>query len=104
MRLAALALILAAALGGCAEKDRLAATQFKPTGPATFEYDAKADVSYPASSENAETDRMAWLKTYLDDNGLCPKGYEITGRNAVLLRHAILGDVHQIYYTGRCKT
>ncbi|MGE0256922.1 MAG: hypothetical protein AB7N54_20260 [Alphaproteobacteria bacterium] len=90
-------------LAGCAAVDRQEMSEFEPLEGGKFRYEVVADVVYPAGSDSAETERMAWLATWLEGNKLCPAGYEITERKPVLIREALLGPVHRIYYTGHCK-
>lgn len=98
------ALLLAVPLvAGCSTNDRSALTRFEPTEHGEFRYVAGAPIDYPENSAAAEATRMEWLRAYLDLNDLCARGYEITERKPVLTRQAILGDVHTIYYRGRCR-
>jgi hypothetical protein len=99
---AILALALAAMATGCATADKVTESEFRPVGEG-FEYRAKASASYPESSAGAEAQRMDWLRQYLSDAGLCPNGYEITKRTPVLQQRALLADIYDIYYEGRCK-
>lgn len=45
---------------------------------------------------------MAMLNAYLADNGLCPAGYRITSRNAVVTVQGALGTGYEVTYTGEC--
>lgn len=101
MRFAAAAAALS--LSACAAVDRPAMTEFEPLENGRFRYEAATDAVYPADSPTAEAERMRWLEQYLADNAVCQDGYEITERKLVLVREALLGDVHRIYYSGTCK-
>lgn len=83
---------------GCATIDRGAVSDFRPSGPTTFEYRAQAGaLDYPADSPAAEQVRMDWLRTWLTDNEMCPAGYQIIERHEVKI-----GFGARIHYTGRC--
>lgn len=86
----------------CAAVDRPTMSEFEPMGDSSFRFQAKADAIYPEASPAAESERMRWLQTYLDNNGLCRSGYELTDRKVVLVSEALLGDLKTIYYQGRC--
>ena len=89
-------------LAACSSVDRLAMTEFRPIGDSAFEYKAKADAMYPDDTVSAEATRLKWLKQYLEDNGYCPTGYEITERLVVTRFQGLLGNLVDIFYTGRC--
>jgi len=83
------------AVAGCAPLDRLPMSDFRPTGPDTFEFRAR---QAKEGGFYDERDVMGWLETWLADNGMCPKGYEITGKEAVAENQY----VDRVYYQGRC--
>jgi len=86
------------AVAGCATLDRPLVTDFRPVTDSIFEYRAQASaLEYPADSPAAEEVRMQWLRTWLDDNAMCPAGYEITDR-----REVKVGFGARIWYRGRC--
>jgi len=60
-------------------------------------------VDYAPDDKDAEAARIRWIEEDLRDNKMCPKGYEITDRKVVVRGHAVLGDLHDIYYYGKCK-
>lgn len=87
------------AVGGCASIDRVPASDFKPTSERSFEFVAAGSaLDYPEDSPAAEKVRMDWLRTWLDDNGMCPDGYKITQRKPVKV--GAFGA--RIYYLGEC--
>lgn len=95
-------------IGACAVNynlERLSQTEFRPIGDSAFEFKAlSSPLLRPEDSIGAEEERIRWLESYLDDNDLCPDGYEITQRRTVLLLEGLLGSSHDIYYSVRCKT
>jgi hypothetical protein len=93
-----LVLIAAIGLSACAPAmDRITATEFEPTGPGTFRFKAPIALQYP-DNEAGESARLSMLQGWLDQN-VCPRGYDITGRN-VVQRSALTSDV---IYFGKCK-
>lgn len=60
-------------------------------------YDAFADATYPLRSDEAEATRMRWLESWLHENHLGAKGYEVTSRNVVRNDR----DRHDIFYEVR---
>ena len=67
-----LAIALAAlSLSACEAADRRTISQFTPLPDGRFQFRAQEAIIY------SQRDRIAWLEQYLDDNGLCPNGYEI---------------------------
>lgn len=46
-------------------------------------FEAKAGAAYPENSATAEAKRMSWLQSWLDRQGFCPDGYEITSRRKI---------------------
>lgn len=104
MRFAVAAAATLSLLAACSSIDRANLTEFQPMGDGTFRYEAAAaSIGRDPSDPIAEAERMRWLETYLADNTLCPAGYEITDRTAVLTQQGLLGDGYRIYYTGTCK-
>jgi hypothetical protein len=97
--IAAMLLLL---VSGCAAADRVTETEFTPVDGG-FRYRAKASASYPEDSLGAEQQRLAWLQQYVGDAKLCPNGYAIIKRTAVLQSRAILADIYDIFYDGRCN-
>jgi hypothetical protein len=96
-------IIAAALLTGCATMDRPVMSHFEPLAGDTFRYVAKTDrLAYREDSADAEAERMRWLQTYLNDNKLCPSGYEITSRKPVVTADTF-ARAHTIFYAGRCK-
>lgn len=104
MRTTAMAALMASALlGGCAGYDRVMVTDFKPTGSGGFEYRGFADAVYPLDTQEGERSRLAMLDRWLEENAMCPRGYEITSRQPVRRARGLLADVHDVYYVGRCS-
>lgn len=81
--------------------DRASITDFTIT-PTGFTYSAPADMTRPLDTPEGEANRMAMLNAYLADNGLCPAGYRITSRNAVVTVQGALGTGYEVTYTGEC--
>ncbi|MEW5727908.1 MAG: hypothetical protein AB1918_08795 [Pseudomonadota bacterium] len=96
---AAASLLLVSA---CAANDRFRYTEFEPGRDGAFRYRVTADAAYPEDDQDAEGVRLAWLGEYLRDNRLCPGGYDITERKAVLKRKGFVGDVYDVIYYGSC--
>lgn len=46
---------------------------------------------------------MEVLAEWLRLNSMCPAGYEITGKRAVVDSEGVFGKRGPIYYQGRCK-
>ncbi len=102
--LALMALLPAAACSVNENLERLASTEFKPISDSVFEYRALASpVLRSEDSSGAEAERLKWLRAYLDENGYCPNGFEITERRAVQLVTGLLGTSYNIFYGVRCK-
>ena len=100
MKLVLSVCILACFLAACAAPE-LGRTSFMTVyedGAYTYcRYEAYADASYPEASREAEAARMKWLESWLRDNRLGGKKYEIASRNAV--RRA--GSDYDIFYEVR---
>lgn len=101
-----LAALAAAPLSGCNNfidnQDRAALTQFRATGPSTFEYTTDAVIHAGESVSTAPVSREGWLRDWLDANGMCRGGYTIADRNGVRAHGTLTGDVYKVTYTGRC--
>lgn len=95
--LCAAALLVAAA---CAH--RTEASRFEALDASRFNFNATADAAYPVDSPSSEEIRMDWLKTYLDNNGMCARGYVIDERHTTVQTKGLLGDVVDIRYRGHC--
>jgi hypothetical protein len=94
-------------LSGCASFDRLGMSSFEPftsnTGQEMFRFRADTtSVSYPTNTAEGEAVRIGWLEEYLKLNNMCPQGYEIIERKAVVRAETFAGPAHTIYYIGRC--
>lgn len=100
--LRAAAIILLVPVLGCAPYDMEVQSQFRPGPNGTFTYKNVADAIYPDEDPQAERDRMVRLEKYLADNGLCPAGYVITSRQAVVRKEGLIGTIKDIHYEGRC--
>lgn len=88
-------------LSGC-QLDRDPLTSFEISSPSSFKYLARADPIYPEGSEEAESIRIGWLETYLDDNNLCQTGYHVQNRSKVFVRKTPIGELYDITYEGVC--
>ena len=97
-------LLTFAALAGCAAYEKQQSTRFEPVGNSEFRFEAEAGVDRAEGSAEAEAIRRGFIADYVRDNGVCPRGYEIVERRPVLVRRALLGPVHRIFYRGRCKS
>jgi hypothetical protein len=72
------------------------------SGGPEFRFEANASsIEYPPEDAEEATRRQR-LKRYLDDNGLCPDGYEITRRLPVVIDEIRLGTPYRIIYEGHC--
>lgn len=100
MRLFFLSIIIA--LAGCASLDRSDLTSLEPLREDTsyryFKFKAFADLVYPLDSESGERTRMEWLETWLIDNGLGGKKYEVVSRVPVVKNKGLLGDTYDVFY------
>lgn len=99
----AVALFAVAALAGCAAYEKQQSTRFEPVGTSEFRFEAEAGVDRAEGSAEAEAIRRGFIADYVRDNRVCPGGYDIIERKPVIVRQALLGPVHRIYYRGRCK-
>jgi hypothetical protein len=101
---AVLALLSAATISGCAMHTaglKTEFTDFEPTEQG-FRYRGLANAIYEIDTEDGEAWRMEILQSYLTDNDICPKGYEITSRKPVVV-NGKGGSVYWVHYQGRCK-
>lgn len=89
-------------LAGCAAMDRADLTYLEPLREDAsyryFKFKAFADLVYPLDSESGERTRMEWLETWLDDNGLAGKKYEVVSRVPVVKNKGLFGDTHDVFY------
>lgn len=97
-----LVLVIAAA-AGCATVDRMNLSKFEPIrSDAThryFKYTVTGNSTGQAvDSADAERERMEWLQTWLDDNGMAGKKYEVVSRMPVVKGPSLFGQVHEIFY------
>jgi hypothetical protein len=99
------ALALMAALAGCTGLDRSELSRFYPVASDEFEYLATTNLFYAARDDGwAEGERLHWLGTFVSRYGLCPKGYEIESRRAIVRYQSPLGyPVDDIVYRGHCR-
>lgn len=93
-------LVIVLLLGGCAESmDRITATDFMPAPDGSgFTFKTLIAPQYPDSPEG-EASRMKMLESWLTDNNVCARGYDIVNRQ-VIKRSVFVQD---IYYSGKCK-
>jgi hypothetical protein len=98
-------LVLLLAVVGCTGLDRAERSQFYQTSPFEFEYRTTTDFFRdPAPVSWAESERLNWLDAFLDRYAMCPSGYELVSRRAVVRYQAPLGyPVDDIVYRGRCR-
>lgn len=85
------------AMPGCSTIDRLEHTEFTPNGDGTFTY--SVDIVWPYT----DRERLVWLQEYLDDNGLCPNGYEVTESTTYTKSSTPLGDLKNTIIYGKCN-
>jgi hypothetical protein len=62
---------------------------------------AMSSVFYPTGSDSADEFRMAMLQEWLDLNGLCGNGFQITSKRYISRGDG--PDAKNIYYVGKCK-
>ncbi len=98
MKHAVVIIATAVMLAGCSSWDR-SITHFEPFADGTFRYQAFADRVYPVDSPGAEQDRMGWLGEFLRENSMCPNGFTVTERKAIMKR----GLVYDVIYYGKCN-
>ena len=89
-----------ALLAGC--QDRLYNSAFEATGETTFKYRGTAAADQPLESQDGERTRITQMEGWLRDNSMCPGGYVITSRIPTKKSSALLGDVYDVNYSGRC--
>lgn len=95
--------LVLAVLAGCATVDRMNLSKFEPLrSDAThqhFKYTVTGNSTGMAvDSADAERERMEWLQTWLDENGLQGKKYEVVSRTPVTKGPSLFGQVHEIFY------
>jgi hypothetical protein len=97
----------AAVLGvlGCAGLERAEVSSFYPRGFDAFEFRAATNFFYgPEPDSWAEEVRLQWLANDIENYAMCPRGYEVTSRQAILRYESPLAyPVGDIEYRGRCK-
>jgi hypothetical protein len=102
MRLRLLAVVAVAALAGCYPYRW--STSLEPTGPGTFRFHAGAStIDHPADDPAAEAERLAILKDTMAQNGFCPRGYQVTGRQPVLAGKGLIADAWSVTYFITCN-
>ncbi|WP_143589606.1 hypothetical protein [Thalassospira mesophila] len=74
-------------------------SSFEPNSDGTFRYEVMKSSSDGVYNE---ADRLNWLQMYLDDNALCPNGYEITEKKNILVQKSFIGDAYREIIYGRC--
>jgi hypothetical protein len=89
------------ALAGC--QDRLYNSSFEVTGEQNFRYRGEAGAGQALDTPEGERARITQMEGWLRDNGLCRSGYVITSRIATKRNAALLGDVYDVNYVGRCS-
>lgn len=101
-----LASLCAVSLGACTILDRSELSDFTPTGPTSFVYQASTNYFYtPDARSEAENRRLEWLDQYLQLNGMCPAGYVIVRRAVYFRSTGTLGNpIDDIVYNGSCRS
>ena len=98
----AIALLLLAA--ACTTQYKLGATSFEPVGASGFKYRGPVDAYTPPGPDtDSEKFRISMLQEYLDQNHLCPSGYEITSRIYIEKFKGLFGSLGDVFYEGKCK-
>lgn len=80
------ALALSFVLVGCAASERgqtCFMSVYEDSSYVYCRYEAFANAEYPEQSHAAETERIRWLESWLRENGLGGKSYDIASRNVV---------------------
>jgi hypothetical protein len=95
-------LLAASLLTGCAWYARQTTTTFAVT-ESGFEYKAIADADHRLDDPEGEKWRLGFLESYLEENHICPAGYTIRKRNAILRQTEPGGDFYDVFYEGRCN-
>jgi hypothetical protein len=97
--------LCAAFLGACTILDRSELSDFTPTGPTSFVYQASTNYFYtPGARSKAEEQRLEWLQQYLQLNDMCAAGYVIVRRAVHFRSTGTLGNpIDDIVYHGRCQ-
>jgi len=104
MRVLAVVPLIAFLCVGCENYDRVITTDFVPPGAdGKFRFKGVASANEPLNDPAAEQKRERMVAEWLRLNGLCQGGYEIISRSPVLRNRALLGDVYDVFYEGRCK-
>jgi hypothetical protein len=100
------ALALLALLGGCAAADQALISEFVPTDPGTWRFEATAtDTSYPLDSASAEATRLDWLRSDVINNHACPPNgdYVIEERRPVHVATSLIGvKTYRVIYDIVC--
>jgi hypothetical protein len=79
-------------------------SSFAMIGPDQFEFIAGGNVNYPANTKSSEKGRLAWLNYYLEQNRVCPFGYEIVERKPEQLRSSAKSGLDEQRYLSLPKT
>lgn len=89
-------------LAACAPFDReILTVYFEPLDDG-FKYIVSASGPYGIDDADAEQVRIDWINHFVEQNGLCPGGYEIVERKAARGKDAVGGEAGYVFYTGRC--
>lgn len=83
---------------GCEMVQRVEATWFEPVSDTEFRY--AADMAWPYT----ESDRRRWMEEDLQNNAMCPNGYEITSQRIAIVSSTPFGDMEREVTRGRCLT
>jgi hypothetical protein len=100
-----LALLLAAALAGCAVAAPPATARLERLDAAHFRFVAPADPHRPLNDPQGEHARRAWLERRLAEATLCPRGYRIDRREArdeAGLVKPVGNRSYDVVYEGSC--
>jgi hypothetical protein len=74
---------------------------YRPLGRDHFEFVFRTSVETPEWSPRAEADRRTLIDWYVKDNKVCPSGYVVDHRAAVLVYPPL--QEYDVFYRGRCR-
>jgi hypothetical protein len=98
------AIVLGAALAGCAGAPRQPVEQFTRLDGEHFRFVVTATMLHPLNGEQAEHERLDVLARRVAAGGLCPAGYTLTRRPALAYGRINADDyaVRDVTYGGEC--
>ena len=100
----AVAIVLAAALAGCAGAARRPVDRFERIDSGHFRFVVTATMLHPLNGEQAEHERLDTLARRVAAAGLCPGGYTLTRRPALAYGRINADEyaVGDVTYSGEC--